>query len=231
MSSEAATPHHESILHAVANGDCGVVQRLLDGDSGLLRARGPRMRTPLIVAAAQGHVAVVSLLLQRGVPLTDVDADGCSALSHAAAYGRADVVDVLLTHGMSAEYQDNVGYTPLMAAVSNGHRGAVRRILHHVPDRGDMKRLANITTVSGETALWCACFHDQVELVNVLLLMGSAFTEPLKIAKRLNRARCVEAIDVSGHDTADLPLYRWKLICSLLSVDWVRLLQSIRRPW
>ncbi|CAB1108018.1 unnamed protein product [Ectocarpus sp. CCAP 1310/34] len=59
--------------------------------------------TPLMVAAEQGHVATVKVLLAAGADVDVREVDySCSALSLAAQYGRIGVVKALLEHGVDA---------------------------------------------------------------------------------------------------------------------------------
>ena len=52
-------------------------------------------RTPLYVAAQNGHLEVVKLLLSRKCSLSAADAMGMLPLHHACAQGRGDVVTYL----------------------------------------------------------------------------------------------------------------------------------------
>jgi hypothetical protein len=58
----------EPIFRAVEGGDVEEVARLLAAEPHLMEAQDPGSfdQTPLIMAAAEGHVAVVRLLLERG---------------------------------------------------------------------------------------------------------------------------------------------------------------------
>lgn len=56
-------------------------------------------RTALMIAANQGHIAVVELLIEAGSDLWLVDAEGASALSLARDYGHLDVAAKLAEAG------------------------------------------------------------------------------------------------------------------------------------
>jgi hypothetical protein len=66
--------------------------------------------TPLQLAAGNGHLAVVRLLLERGHPINAVSASG-SALHAAATAGKASVVELLLERSIARSLLDGTGRT------------------------------------------------------------------------------------------------------------------------
>ncbi len=80
---------------AVEAGDVAAVTSALDGGADV-NALGPGKRTPLIVAAGQGRLDLVALLLERGAEPQWRDASDETALLKAAANGHAQVVAALL---------------------------------------------------------------------------------------------------------------------------------------
>jgi ankyrin repeat protein len=52
-------------------------------------------RTALMIAAAEGHLDVVRLLVEAGSDLNTVDAEGSTALTLARSYGNLDVAALL----------------------------------------------------------------------------------------------------------------------------------------
>jgi ankyrin repeat protein len=91
-----------SLFDAVAAGDLARVEALLAGgaDPNPFDAEG---RTPLMVAAQEGHGDVVRALLAGGADplLTDVVGEG--ALTKAAAYGHPHIAELLLPHASEDE--------------------------------------------------------------------------------------------------------------------------------
>jgi len=84
--------------------------------------------TPLMIAAAWGHVAIVHyLLLNRGVRATvdDRDADGETALWGAAFDGHEGVVSVLVEAGADPMVGDDMNTTPAQIAKLRGHHHCV----------------------------------------------------------------------------------------------------------
>ncbi len=109
----------------------------------------PRETTPLGYACAEGHLAVVMTLLDRGAPFEEDRA--YSAPLWAAAYqGHADVVDLLVTRFKDIHNGDPIAFMDhlpdpdagrhfiLFAAASSGNPDVVRVLLeHHAPYRAN----------------------------------------------------------------------------------------------
>ena len=103
------------------------------------RAPGPRRRRADAAAArrdggpggqrgdaavhrrAEGHDAIVQMLLQRGATVDLTNKDQRSPLGIACAKGHAAVVSLLLGAGANVSHVDKWGDTPLAEATSNGH--------------------------------------------------------------------------------------------------------------
>lgn len=80
-------------------------------------------------AAIVGDADAVRRLLDLGLPVDAVDAQGCTALLRAAGGGHRAVVDLLLARGADPQRTANSGATPLSAAVSMRHAEIVDRLL------------------------------------------------------------------------------------------------------
>lgn len=79
--------------------------------------------TPLHEAAAAGHVAMASLLLDRGAPIDAVCEHRLTPLHVAALYGEPEVAALLLARGAAAGCRTQVGRTPLDLALERAdHR-------------------------------------------------------------------------------------------------------------
>jgi len=139
----AAAPLERSALEtafvAVAeSGDVALVERFLRADASLTgalaRRNSPSDPSHVLPAAAHaGKLAVVRLLLERGVP---ADAAGFepsgalqpTALLEAASEGHLDVARLLLERGAAVAAQDRYGQTALHHAARRG-RGDVLALL------------------------------------------------------------------------------------------------------
>jgi ankyrin repeat protein len=200
MAEEEALP----IFQAVVIGDVDQVARLLDAEPHLLEARDERSHlpksTPLKVAAQEGHVGVVRLLLERGAEVHAVTLDGETALHDAARRGHEEVVNVLLTSGADSGIKSDASYTALMWASRSGHVGVVKQLLQHMQGRG-----LNERNSVGRTAVGLACCSGFVEVLRLLLLAGADHTignifgqTPRQVAEQKGHTECVALLKVSG---------------------------------
>jgi len=80
-------------------------------------------------AAIVGDADAVRRLLDLGLPVDTVDAQGCTALLRAAGGGHRATVDLLLARGADPKRAAHTGATPLSAAVSMRHVEIVDRLL------------------------------------------------------------------------------------------------------
>jgi len=80
-------------------------------------------------AAIVGDADAVRRMLDLGLPVDAVDAQGCTALLRAAGGGHRAVVDLLLARGADPQRAAKSGATPLSAAVSMRHVELVDRLI------------------------------------------------------------------------------------------------------
>jgi ankyrin repeat protein len=91
-------------------------------------------RTPLSLAASQGHEAVAKLLLAYDVDADSKDSHGRTPLLWAAEYGHEAVAKLLLAHNVDADSRDSHGRTPLSWTASLGHEAVAKLLLAHNVD-------------------------------------------------------------------------------------------------
>jgi ankyrin repeat protein len=116
----ACLHNHQSLVALLAN--CAAKLNTSEAQTGM---------TPLVAAAKQGYVAIVSLLLDFGVELDGADSRGVTALQSACAQGRFDIINMLLESGASCDKRTDAGNTALMSAVKNNFQDITSRLLRH----------------------------------------------------------------------------------------------------
>jgi uncharacterized protein len=89
----------------------------------------PLLPSDLPQAAVVGDADAVRRLLDLGLPIDTIDAQGCTALLRAAGGGHRAVVEVLLNRGADSKLAARTGATPLSAAVSMRQVAIVDRLL------------------------------------------------------------------------------------------------------
>ncbi|KAI2636489.1 ankyrin repeat and SOCS box protein 7 [Hypomontagnella submonticulosa] len=121
----------DSLVMLAFKGDSEGVSKFLAEAGGLLPA--PVLGEALHAASAQGHLAVVQILLKNRANVNLTDVSGRIALHHAARRGYFDVANLLVERGASVLLEDMVGSTPIDLAITHGQK-AVRFVEDHMDD-------------------------------------------------------------------------------------------------
>jgi ankyrin repeat protein len=108
------------IHDAAKAGDVVRITAILATNSDLVRLGGEDKLTPLHLAARDGKLPAVALLLERGADVNATDVHGCTPL-HSAVYGQhTAVAESLLDHGAKVDAARIDGTTPLFYAADHG---------------------------------------------------------------------------------------------------------------
>jgi ankyrin repeat protein len=105
-----------------------VMRRLFGMNVDIELQKKKRGRTPLSLAAENGHEAVIKLLLETDkVNVSSMSHYGWTPLSWAADKGHEGVVKLLLeANGIDVETEDDGNQTPLSRAARNRHESIVK---------------------------------------------------------------------------------------------------------
>eukprot|EP01111_Echinosteliopsis_oligospora_P015095 TRINITY_DN5853_c0_g1_i3.p1 TRINITY_DN5853_c0_g1~~TRINITY_DN5853_c0_g1_i3.p1 ORF type:complete len:721 (+),score=153.25 TRINITY_DN5853_c0_g1_i3:26-2188(+) len=121
-------------------GNLKVLENLMDAAKSLkapikIDARGTRGRTPLMIAALRGHIAVIKYLIENKADTTLKDMDGNSAIGVAK---RICIVDTLQLNGVLAQNTREEGLLQILSIVKKYSQGAPRK--NYYNDRTGQKR-------------------------------------------------------------------------------------------
>jgi cytohesin len=133
----------DALFQAVASGDPGMVELLLEHKADV-NARGGQDNRPLLVHAWESkHPSLAKRLLeQKGVDVKAASESGVTLLYLAARDGDEGVVRQLLERGAPVKVATGGGLTPLAIAIGNNHLGVVKALLDGGAAGGDFRQTA-----------------------------------------------------------------------------------------
>lgn len=121
-----------NILHfACKEGHFELVQYIVENKLVRLYTKDKLKRQPMILAIMNGHLKIVSYLLQNGAMYDDPDSSSNSPLHYACAYGYYKMIDLLILAGANINMQNSWKYTPLGIAVAKKHFKIVNLLVQH----------------------------------------------------------------------------------------------------
>ena len=154
---------------------------------------GYMARTPLLEASMQGHLAVVSFLLEKGSSIDAEDSSGYTSLILALANKHIEVANTLLDRGADpAKGGELDGFTSLYAAVESGDETIVSRII----GAGHGALVLRKLTAQGRTPFFQAVVQGSQYMVNLFLTNGYDGSRLVDTYGRL----CIHDAALLGHD-------------------------------
>jgi len=116
------------LFFAARNGNLADAQTAFDGGA-KADTRDEFQRTPLHVAAGQGHADVVKLLIDKGADVNAQASDGCSPLHFAAYTGHSEIAKLLTDKGANVGAKDTNKQTALDYAIASSDRANIINLL------------------------------------------------------------------------------------------------------
>ena len=135
---------------------------------------GDDLATPLIIAARDGKLDFVKVLLRyeanieaRGtIKIGEEVIEGCTALWIAAANGHFDVVRLLIEQNAEVDGKTSNNSTPLRAAAVDGHLDIVRCLVENGAD-------VNARNYLNSTPLMVTCYKGHLDVASYLVKHGA----------------------------------------------------------
>ncbi len=135
---ELSAADFHQLIHT---GELNRIREAICQDSRLVNLKDELGRSPLQIAVARGHLALVNVLVKAKADVNHVDhLKGFSALHYAAQYNYPLILSFLLARGADMSIQDNDGNFPLHICAGNGCVETVRILLEHRADANCMNR-------------------------------------------------------------------------------------------
>lgn len=161
------TPLHVAVYHDRA----AVVGALLAAGVDTRRRFSEEKLSAIHLAAENGHLGVLKVMIQHGVDLSFPASRGRTALCLAAHVNEAEAIEVLIEAGSSVEAEDINGARPLHAAAATLSLGAAVVLLRHGAQVNSRIPMYPLTAL--HLAAMNAGRQGAAEMVDVLLRSGA----------------------------------------------------------
>jgi hypothetical protein len=139
LGSRKNSPIHD----AAETGDLAKIKTLLKDNPELVFDKNGDGMTPLHMAAREGHMDLVELLLSNKADVHTKNVEGETPLFLATKYGYKAVVELLLANSADVNAKDKYGRTPLRLAVAYNHKDIEELLRQHGGHEWELKRIGN----------------------------------------------------------------------------------------
>jgi len=146
---------------AASNGEIEIV-KMLSVYKQLINTQTKDGKTPLMIAAEEGHPEVCESLLKDGANPLATDEDGLNAMHFAVTEGDVDIVRLLIAHKQLIDSKTKDGSTPLMITAQEGLLGVCELLL-----KAGANPLA--TDEDGWNAMHLAASNGKINILKLLL--------------------------------------------------------------
>jgi hypothetical protein len=191
------TPRAVPLYYAAKFGFRDLAEHLITEHPDHINARGGSKETPMHVAAGEGHINILSLLLDHGADIDVRNKNGETPLLRASWAGKREAGWYLIDRGADINAPDERNFTPVFVAFK-GHVESARMLL----ERG---AVIDIRNRYGETPLHQALRWGEIELVRLFLEHGAdpnlanRYDEtPSEMALRFEEPEIVELLSEYG---------------------------------
>ncbi|XP_058454187.1 serine/threonine-protein phosphatase 6 regulatory ankyrin repeat subunit B-like isoform X2 [Malaya genurostris] len=176
-----------------------LVNLLIEGGASVM-AKDKDGKIPLHIASEKNAKKVIEILLkdkQATEMLRTSDKNERTALHLAAIHDNYEIVNLLIERGSLVMAKDAIGRIPLHIAIDYNAKRVIKILLKH-KQATEMLRTSD---KNERTALHLAAIHDNYELVNLLIKLGSSVMAkdaigriPLHIAIDYNAQKVIEIL-------------------------------------
>lgn len=121
--------YYDNVARAAAQNDAEAVRKLVGGGAGNPNQVDDQSRTAMHIAAINGNLQIIAILIKADAKLDPVDQLGDTPLHLAADRNQTEAAKLLLDSGAEVDPQNKDGMTPLMIAANRGNLELVRALL------------------------------------------------------------------------------------------------------
>jgi len=140
---------YSRLIHAVFAADASLVPSGT-GPLASVNRINPEGQAPLHIAAGNGSVELIKILIQRGADVNLANSSRQTPLHWAAWNNQAEAVNLLVYYGAKIDQTDLDGNTPLIFAAQNGSTGASQLMLKKGADRYASNKAGKTASITAE---------------------------------------------------------------------------------